>query len=128
EGAAQSLQGPTAWRATGAEASRPLVLAMLAEAYGRVGEIEEGLHMLEEALVIAHENEEHYYEAELYRLQGELTLQQPGGRNSRSGVQREAEKCFLQAIDIARHLSMKSLELRGVMSVSQLWKQQGKTK
>jgi adenylate cyclase len=34
----------------------------------------------------------------------------------------------LRAIDIARHLSMKSLELRAVMSVSRLWKQQGKTK
>ena len=33
----------------------------------------------------------------------------------------------MQAIDVARHLSMKSLELRAVMSVSQLWKQQGKT-
>ena len=83
--------------------------------------------MLEEALVIAHENEERYYEAELYRLKGELTLKQSRGRSSRSGVQREAEKCFLQAIDIARHLSMKSLELRAVMSVSRLWKRQGKT-
>ncbi len=43
EGIAQMLQGLTAWKATGAEASRPLVLAMLAEAYGRVGKIEEGL-------------------------------------------------------------------------------------
>ena len=127
EGVAQILQGLTAWKATGAEASRPLALAMLAEAYGRVGKIEEGLSILEEALTIVHENEERYYEAELYRLKGELTLQQPGGRKSRSGVQREAEKCFLQAIDIARHLSMKSLELRAVMSVSRLWKQQGKT-
>jgi tetratricopeptide (TPR) repeat protein len=127
EGVAQILQGLSAWKATGAEASRPLALAMLAEAYGRVGKIEEGLHRLEEALVVADENEERYYEAELYRLKGELTLQQPGGRTSRSGVQREAESCFLRAIDIARQLSMKSLELRAVMSVSRLWKQQGKT-
>ena len=43
EGIAQMHQGLTAWKATGAEASRPLVLAMLAEAYGRVGKAEEGL-------------------------------------------------------------------------------------
>jgi predicted ATPase len=100
---------------------------MLAEAYGRVGKIEEGLSILEEALTIVHENEERYYEAELYRLKGELTLKQSRGWSSRSVAQREAEEYFLQAIDIARHLSMKSLELRAVMSVSRLWKQQGKT-
>ena len=75
-----------------------------------------------------HGNEERYYEAELYRLKGELTLKQSRGRSSRSLVQLEAEKCFFQAIDIARHLSMKSLELRAVTSLSQLWKRQGKTK
>ena len=39
---------------------------------------------------------------------------------------REAEACFLKAIDIARHQQAKSLELRAVMSLSRLWQQQGK--
>jgi len=38
----------------------------------------------------------------------------------------QAEACFLKAIDIARRQQAKSLELRAVMSLSQLWQQQGK--
>jgi DNA-binding winged helix-turn-helix (wHTH) protein/tetratricopeptide (TPR) repeat protein len=148
EGTAQILQGLAAWKATGAEASRPLVLAMLAEAYGRVGKIDEGLSALEEALTIVRENEERYYEAELYRLKGELLLNaERGMRNDERKTKKkvrdsspihhssfiihrseEAEECFLKAIAIARHQSMKSLELRAVMSLSRLWKQQGKAR
>jgi class 3 adenylate cyclase/predicted ATPase len=126
EGIAQIRQGLTAWKATGAEASRPLVLALLAEAQGRVGQAEEGLLMLEDALAIAQANEERYYEAELHRLKGSLTLQAKV-QGPKSRVEKEAEDCFQQAIDIARHQSMKSLELRAVMSLSRLWRQQGKT-
>jgi predicted ATPase len=136
EGIAQIRQGLTAWKATGAEASRPLVLALLAEAQGRVGQAEEGLNLLEEALAIAYGNEERYFEAELHRLNGELTLQsRVQGRassvhNPQSAFhkpQSEAEACFLKAIEIARRQSMKSLELRAIMSLSRLWRQQGKT-
>jgi predicted ATPase len=38
----------------------------------------------------------------------------------------EAEGYFLKAIEIARRQSAKSLELRAVTSLSQLWRQQGK--
>jgi predicted ATPase len=43
-----------------------------------------------------------------------------------SGVVREAEGCFLTAIEIARRQQAKSLELRAAMSLSRLWQQQGK--
>ena len=51
-------------------------LALLAEAYGKVGQAEEGLTVLTEALAAVDKTGERFYEAELYRLQGELTLQQ----------------------------------------------------
>jgi predicted ATPase len=38
----------------------------------------------------------------------------------------EAEACFLTAIEVARRQQAKSLELRAVMSLSRLWRQQGK--
>ena len=41
-------------------------------------------------------------------------------------AQGKAEACFLKAIDIARRQSSKSLELRAVMSLSRLWRRQGK--
>ncbi len=43
EGIAQMRQGLAAYRATGAELWRPYFLALLAEAYGKVGQPEEGL-------------------------------------------------------------------------------------
>ena len=68
---------------------------------------------------------ERRWEAELYRLKGQLTLQQSKVQSPRSKVE-EAEECFQKAIEIARHQSAKSLELRAVMSLSRLWQQQGK--
>jgi class 3 adenylate cyclase len=53
----------------------PHRLALLAEAYGRDGQNEEGLKIVGEALAIVDKNEERYYEVELYRLKGELSLQ-----------------------------------------------------
>jgi adenylate cyclase len=68
---------------------------------------------------------ERYYEAELYRLKGELTLQQSDVQSLESRV-REAEGCFLKAIEIARKQQAKSLELRAVTSLARLWQTQGK--
>jgi predicted ATPase len=112
---------------------------LLAEAYRRVGQVEGALAVVAEALAQVQKTGEHYYEAELYRLKGELTLQQFGVRSLEFGVpstqhptpstpaKAEAEACFHKAIEIARHQSAKSLELRVTVSLSRLWQQQGKT-
>jgi predicted ATPase len=75
EGMAQMRQGLAAYRATGAEVFRAYYLALLAEACGRVGQTEEGLHLLAEALTAAHTTGVRFDEAELHRLTGELLLQ-----------------------------------------------------
>jgi predicted ATPase len=62
---------------------------------------------------------ERFYEAELHRLKGELLL-------SEGAAHAEVEPCFRQAIEVARRQSAKSLELRAVMSLARLWRQQGK--
>ncbi len=106
EGIAQIRQGLAAWRATGAEIFRSHSLAMLAEAYGKVGQAEEGLSVLAEALDVVDKNGEGEYEAELYRLKGQLTLEsQVESHNSKV---EEAETCFLKAIEIARRQKAKS--------------------
>ena len=38
----------------------------------------------------------------------------------------EAEVCFHNALDVARHQQAKSLELRAATSLARLWQQQGK--
>ena len=111
--------GHAGWRATGAELSVPYWSALLAEAYGQAGQAG-GLRVLAEALTVVYKTGDRHYEAELYRLKGELLLQQ--ARRSDD----EAETCLHQALDLARHQQAKSLELRAAMSLTRLWLQQGK--
>ena len=68
--------GLAAHRATGSKLDRPYYLAMLADAYGKRSQMEEGLQAVTEALTEIDRSEERFYEAELYRLKGELLLQQ----------------------------------------------------
>jgi predicted ATPase len=120
EGIAQLRQGLTGYQATGAVQKRPYFLAMLAEAYKKAEQIEEGLIVLAEALAFAEKTEECWYEAELHRLRGELLLQQSADNAT------EAESCFQQAISIAQNQSAKSWELRAATSLARLWQSQGK--
>jgi predicted ATPase len=113
-------QGLAATRTTGAKGLVPYWLALLAEACGRVGQVDEGLHLLAEALIVADHNAERWYEAELYRLKGELLLAQSPHQ------QPDAEACFQHALDISSAQHAKSWELRAAMSLSRLWQQQGK--
>jgi predicted ATPase len=120
EGLAQMRQGLAAYQATGAAVFRPYYLCFLAEAQGKVGQAEEGLTVLGEAVAAVHKTGERIYEAELYRLKGDLLLV----RSAES--HREAEACFQQALDAARRGQAKALELCAAMSPSRLWQQQGK--
>jgi predicted ATPase len=151
EGIAQMCQGLTAHRATGAKLWQRYFLALLAEAYGKAEQPEEGLTVLAEALAIEDNTEERVYEAELYRLRGELTLQKSHVSSSKFQVEHslkskvqgpkssktkssilnpksyeEVEVCFLKAIDIAHKQQAKSLELRATVSLARLWQQHSK--
>jgi Magnesium chelatase, subunit ChlI len=83
---------------------------------------------------------ERYYEAELYRLKGELLLMQAaGGGGVRAFLMEptaaeadlsalaEAKGCFQKALDVARHQEVKSFELRAAMSLSRLWQHERKS-
>jgi TOMM system kinase/cyclase fusion protein len=138
QGIAQMRQGLAAWRATGAEIGSPWFLSLLAETYGKTGQVEEGFAVLTEALTVVDKTGEHVYEADLQLLKGQLTLKQSRVRDLESRVpntqhptpsthaEAEAEACFHKAIEIARRQQAKALELRAVMSLSQLWQSQGK--
>ena len=97
----------------------PMYGSLLAEACASLGRIDEALTVLDESLPMA-ETEQHYYEAELHRLRGEVMLMRTDA--DRKG----AERCFRKAIDIARSQSAKSWELRATTSLSRLLAKQGK--
>lgn len=101
-------------------------LTPLSESYGKRGQAEKGLRILDEALAAVDTTEERQWEAELHRLKGELLRQQAAGNGQKANIEAEAEACFHRALEIARHQQAKSSELRAAMSLSQLWQQQGK--
>src|SRR5262249_11316723 len=75
EGMTQVRQGLAIYQATGTELSKSFFLLLLAEAYRRTGQTAEGLTLLAEAQEFVGTTGERLYEAELYRLKGELVLQ-----------------------------------------------------
>jgi predicted ATPase len=137
EGVAQLRQGLVALRATGADCWRTVLLATQAEVHGKVGQAAEGLSVVAEALAAADKTGERFWEAELYRLKGELTLAQFRVQTSQESQltdlrslppdpQAEAEGCFLKGIEVARKQQAKSWELRARTSLARLWQHQGK--
>ena len=85
-----------------------------------MGEPEEGLTVLAEALTLAETTGDRWYNPELYRLKGVLLLQQSADHHA------EAQACFQQALDVAHSQQAKSLELRAATSLARLWQRQGK--
>jgi class 3 adenylate cyclase/predicted ATPase len=119
-GMAQMRQGLAVVLAAGYMLARPLCLVLLAEAAGHIGQVEEGLRLLTEALAAFETSGRGDLLAETYRLQGELLLRQATPDAA------QAEVCFQQALGIARRQQAKSWELRAAVSLSRLWQQQGK--
>jgi predicted ATPase len=95
---------------------------LLTAAYAQAGQPEAGLHVLAEAVTLMATTEERWWEAEVYRLQGELLLQLPRPEVC------QAEACVRHALDVARGQQARSLELRAALSLGRLWQQQGQRK
>jgi class 3 adenylate cyclase/predicted ATPase len=119
-GIAHIEEGLAAFQTTRARLQSAWWLGLRAEAYGKLGQLEEGLTVLAEALRAVDDTGEHFYEAELQRLRGEFLLQRS------SDNQREAETCFQHAMAIAQNQGAKAWELRTAMSLARLWEHQGK--
>jgi predicted ATPase len=126
EGIGQMRRGLAGWQATGAVSHRPYQLALLADALAREGQAADGLTALAEGLALCTTSGERFLEAELHRLRGELLLVGDRKNKPDSSLESAAEACFHQALDVARRQSAKSLELRAVMSLSHLYRQQGR--
>jgi len=115
EGVERLISGLSATRATGASVNNTATLALLAELYLQKKRFSEGLATIEDAQKIALTQGERFWQAELFRLKGELLL----GQSDRS--LKEAEQCFCKALEIARDQHAKMLELRAATSLAKLW-------
>jgi predicted ATPase len=126
EGLAQMRQGMAGHQATGNELALPLQFAILAAGLAKVGQVDEALKCLDEALAVVRRNEEVFYEPEVHRLKGEFLQMQGAGAAEVEACFRHAEACFQRAIEVARVQSARSWELRATVSLCRLWQAQGK--
>jgi predicted ATPase len=120
EGLTQLQQGLGPSGGARATRDRAYHLSLLAEVSAQAGQPAAGLEALAEALATLPKSGGRWWDAELYRLRGELLLQRS------VAPPEEAEACFQQALDIACRQQAMSLELRAAMSLSRLWQRQGK--
>jgi tetratricopeptide (TPR) repeat protein len=118
ERAKQSIES---LRAKGLILSMTSHLAVLGELFWMAGRFAEGLDAIADALAVVERTGERWWEAEIWRIKGELSL-----KAATTNRQAEAESCYQKAIEIARRQSAKSLELRASTSLARLWQQQGK--
>jgi predicted ATPase len=91
----------------------------LAEGLAATGQPERAVATLREALGRAERIEEGWCLAELLRKEGELLLLT--GASSAVG---DAERCFRQAVEVARHQGALALELRAATSLARLYHRQ----
>jgi class 3 adenylate cyclase/tetratricopeptide (TPR) repeat protein len=108
------------WRGTGAQIHVPYYLGALADGYRELRMMDEGLEVLKEALELVEATGNRDYEADLYRLRGELLLQ-------KGGDEAEVERHLKTAIDVSRRQAAKMFELRAATSLARLLEQQGRT-
>jgi predicted ATPase len=105
--------------ALGASWYQARYLCLLAAAYAQVGQIQPGLRVIAEAKDLLARNEEHTWEGELNRIEGELL-------QARDSSSPDVQACFVRAIATTRQQGAKSLELRAATSLARLWRDQGR--
>lgn len=98
---------------------QPALYCWLAGAYATCSEVSQGLAAVAMGRQVA-EGGEHWMDAELHRVEGELWEAQGPPNYSR------AEACIRQAVAVAQLQSSRILELRAVTSLARLWQRQGR--
>jgi DNA-binding SARP family transcriptional activator/Cdc6-like AAA superfamily ATPase len=118
EGVELIRKGITKMKSEGISIYFSSTFATLAEKQLELSLLGDAHTSLDEAFAFIEETDERFWEAELFRLKGELLFA--------DGEISVAEACLHKAIEIARKQSAKSLELRAVISLSRLWRKRGK--
>jgi predicted ATPase len=117
QGLALAREGLIERRVTGAVLWKPFALGFMASACASMGQVDEALHLLDDALQIAETTGERHFDAELHRFKGECLAAQ---------CQTEAEASFQMAVGVAQQQDARMWELRASMSLARLWRDQGK--
>jgi adenylate cyclase len=122
QGVAQMEIALQDFQATNARARLSRFFGLIAKGYMDCGEIEKAESALAKARKHVEEHSERFWEAELYRLQGEILFQQRGDNDHL------AEAWYRRAMEKAKSQQAKMLELRAATSLAKLWLRQGQRK
>src|SRR5215472_6399770 len=115
KGTAEIQDGLEKERATGALLYEPYILGLLADAYIKNERYGQAFHFLDQArLRLDEENSQHFYAAEIYRLLGETHMRSNQNLD-------QAKHYFSKGLTVAREQKAKSLELRLLLSVCDLY-------
>ncbi|WP_024520237.1 adenylate/guanylate cyclase domain-containing protein [Bradyrhizobium sp. Tv2a-2] len=112
--------GIIARRSTAATALEPFCLSYLAGAHAELGNFDDALSCIREAMSKVETTKESWFEAEIKRTAGEIALSLPDPDATK------AEEYFEHALAVARQQQAKSWELRAAVSMARLWYEQGK--
>ena len=112
--------GITAFRSTGSDSWISARLSYLAKAYADLGQFDEASRYIGEAMMTVDTTKERWWEANIYRMAGEITLMSPEPDATK------AQAYFERALSVARAQQAKSWELRAATSMARLWRDQGK--
>jgi predicted ATPase len=110
----------TSLRSIGASLYEPRYLWHLAKAYAELGQLDDALRCINDAIEKVERSKEKWCEAEVHRIAGEIALKSPGPNTER------AEAYFGHALTVARRQRAKSWELRAAISMARLWRARGK--
>jgi len=92
----------------------------LARAHAELGQFDDAMRCIGEAITTVETTKERWFEAEANRITGEIALLLPEPDVAK------AEACFERALAVARKQKAKSWELRAAMSMARLWRDQGR--
>jgi predicted ATPase len=119
-GIAELEGGLAGWRKTGARVYAPYFTCCLAEGYLAAGRPRDGLAPLAEMIAMVERTGERWWQAELYRLTGELLSN--ADQSAEDGAQ--PEHFFRKALEVSTRQDARSLALRASMSLCRLWMRQ----
>jgi predicted ATPase len=119
EGIAELRVGIAAYRATSGRLYLPYALTLLADVCHQAGARAAGLEALAEAHAVLDETGVRGFEAHVLRMEGRLLLL---GEAPDAAA---ADRCFAQAISIARRQGARLSELRAAVDLARLWRDQG---
>ena len=115
-----------AYHEGGTKLHLPVNYTFLAQCFGIRGRPDLGLDSINAAISAIETTEQRNWEAETWRVKGDLLLQQievhPVPTTERHEAELEAEGYFRKAIEVARRQQAKLFELRAVMSLARLLK------